>query len=118
MPTRARQRDVTFRVLDNHLVRTVSFADGQRGYEHRCSYQTYEAVADAVDQIPTEGEGVTLEPLARSLDLPYTQVNVALEFLKERGVVSTRARRNYPASNFAFEDALIEYHALREKPIV
>lgn len=75
------------------------------------------AVAEAVDQTPAEGAGVVLEPLARSLDRPYTQVNVALEFLKERGVVTTRARRNYPASNFAIEDALIEYHALREKPL-
>src|SRR5689334_21745740 len=116
MSTRHRQRDVTFRVLDDHLVRTVSFADGSAGYEHRCSYPSYEAVADAVGQMPAEGAGVALEPLARSLDLPYTQVNVALEFLKERGVVTTRSRRNYPASNFAFEDAMIEYHALREKP--
>ena len=116
MPTRPRQRDVVFGVLDNHLVRTVTFVDGRR-YEHRCSYQTYETVAEAVDQTPAEGEGVALEPLARSLDLPYTQVNVALEFMKERGVVTTRARRNYPASNFAFLDALIEYHAFREKPL-
>src|SRR5690349_16866172 len=111
MPTRPRERDVTFRVLDNHLVRTVTFADGLRGYEHRCSYETYEAVTDATGHTSTEGEGVALEPLARALDLPYTQVNVALEFMKERGVVTTRSRRNYPASSFAFEDAMIEYHA-------
>ena len=116
MPTRPRQRDAVFGVLDNHLVRTVTFADG-RAYEHRCASETYQAVAEAVDQTPAEGEGVALEPLARSRDVPYTQVNVALEFMKERGVVTTRARRNYPASNFAFEDALIEYHALREEPV-
>ena len=116
MPTRFRQRDVTFRVLDDHLVRAVTFGGG-RGYEHRCPHETDQTVADAVDQTPAEGEGVALEPLARSLDLPYTQVNVALEFMKERGVVTTRARRNYPASNFAFEDAMIEYHALREQPL-
>ena len=53
-------------------------------------------------------------PLARSLDAPYTQVNVALGFLKERGCLVTRLRRHYPASTFLFEDAITEYFARAE----
>lgn len=59
--------------------------------------------------------GVTLEPLARAMDAPFTQVNVALGFLKERGGLVTRLRRHYPASRLLFEDAMIEYFALAEK---
>jgi len=118
MNTRRRDRDVRFEVLDDHLVRTVTFAGcggPEGGYRHRCTRDVYEAVADVVDAAPAEGEGVTLDALARHLGLPYTQVNVALEFLKERGVAVTRARRSYRASDAAFDDAMVEYHALREK---
>jgi len=106
---RIRGRDVRFEVIDDRLVQSVSGPDG-RGYTHRCDRQTYEAVARAIEEAGQAG--TTLEPLARSLDLPYTQVNVALGFLKERGCVVTRLRQNYAASNFLFEDAMIEYHAL------
>ena len=106
-----RQRDVRFEVIDDHLVQTVIGPDG-RGYTHRCDRQTYEAVAHAIEEAGRAG--VTLEPLARAIDAPYTQVNVALGFLKERGCLVTRLRRHYPASTFLFEDAMIEYHALAE----
>jgi hypothetical protein len=56
-----------------------------------------------------------MESLASSENIPFTQANVALEFLKERGVVVTRFRRSYPASSAAFEDAMVEFYALREK---
>ena len=113
MHTRPRKRDVTFAVVDGLLVRTVTFPGG-RSYAHRCTPASYEAVARAVDDTPPQGEGVTLEPLAKALDLPFTQANVALEFLKERGVVVTRGRRSYPASGVAYEHAMCEFHALAE----
>jgi hypothetical protein len=118
MATRHRQRDVRFEATDGYLVRTVTFpaADG-RTYAHRCPLATYELVAHAADETPTQGEGITLEPLARALDVPFTQVNVALEFLKERGVLVTRHRRSYRASATAFEDAMCEFHALREEVV-
>ncbi|HEY7009393.1 MAG TPA: hypothetical protein VH395_10650 [Jatrophihabitantaceae bacterium] len=73
------------------MVRTVTFPADGRSYRHRCSIESYQAVAYAVGHTPAEGpEGVTLERLARSLDLPFTKANVALEFMKERGVVVTR----------------------------
>jgi hypothetical protein len=116
MHTRPRQRDVTFAVVDGLLVRTVTFPGG-RAYRHRCSPQSYEAVARAVDECPADGgDGLVLEQLAKGLDLPFTQANVALEFLKERGVVVTRGRRNHPAGGgVAYEHAMCEFHALREE---
>ena len=110
---RDEDRDVRFEVVDGHLVRTVVLPDG-RGYVHRCTRETFEAVAHAIDE--RGDEGVTLDPLAEALDAPSTQANVALEFLKERGCVVTRGRRNYPASNVLFEDAMTEFCYLRDLP--
>ena len=54
--------------------------------------------------------------IARKEHLPFTQVNVALEFLKERGIVDVRHRRCYPATESVHLDAMVEWHALREEP--
>jgi len=113
MRSRIPARQVRFEVIDDHLVRTVTGRDG-RAYVQRCTRRVFEAVAYAVAEIPAEGEGATSETLARGNGLPFTQVNVALEFLKERGCVVTRWRRTHPASTFVFEDAMVEYHALAE----
>ncbi|MCC7388312.1 MAG: hypothetical protein IT431_06050, partial [Phycisphaerales bacterium] len=45
-----------------------------------------------------------------------SQVATALAFLKERGCVVTEGRRSYAPGPGVFEDAMTEYHALREKP--
>jgi len=37
---------------------------------------------------------------------------VALEFLKERGLVEVRHRHCYPATEDVYLDAMVEYHAL------
>jgi hypothetical protein len=60
--------------------------------------------------------GVTLESIAGAEDTPFTQVNVALEFMRGRGCVETRHRRAYPASKAAFEDAMVEFMYLAEAP--
>ena len=50
------------------------------------------------------------------IDAPHTQVMTAMAFLKERGcIVPARERRHRAASDFVYEDALIEWHALREE---
>ena len=59
-------------------------------------------------------EGFTLESLVKHEDLPFTQVAVALAFLKERGIVETRYRRNYAATDGVHLDAMTEYFALAE----
>jgi hypothetical protein len=106
---------VRYQVLDRHLVRTVTFPDG-RTYTHRCPQASYETVAHAVAETSVDGDGATLELLSQTEDLAFTQVNVALEFLKERGLVDVRHRRCYPATTDVYLDAMVEYHALREEP--
>lgn len=46
--------------------------------------------------------------------LPFTQVAVALAFLKERGIVDTRYRRNYAATRSVHLDAMTEFYAIGE----
>ncbi len=52
--------------------------------------------------------------IARKESIPFTQVNVALEFLKERGLVDVRHRRCFPATLDVYLDAMVEYHALAD----
>ncbi|MFQ5494101.1 MAG: hypothetical protein ACE5EX_01855, partial [Phycisphaerae bacterium] len=81
-------------------------------YKHRCPRETFEQVAHAVDE--AGNEAFTLELLVEREDLPFTQVAVALAFLKERGIVETRYRRNYAATQSVHLDAMTEFHALAE----
>ena len=104
-------RDETFTVLDGHLVRTVAPARG-KPYEHRCPLASFERVAHAIDE--AGGDGFTLETLVEHEDLPFTQVAVALAFMKERGCVTTRYRRSYAATDCVHLDAMTELYALAE----
>jgi hypothetical protein len=115
MKTNFRNRDVRFEFADGCLVRTVSDGATGRSYEHRCTRQVFETVAHAINETPASGDGTCLDDIVARENLPFTQVNVALEFLKERGVVEVRHRRCYPASTTAFEDAMIEFLALGEE---
>jgi hypothetical protein len=108
-----KEREVTFAVEDGCLVRTVTGAGG-RSYTHRCSKHAFEKVAHAIEETPAEGEGTSLIDVVGREDLPFTQVNVALEFLKERGLVGVRHRRCYPATRHTHLDAMVEFHALAE----
>ena len=104
----------SFVVEQNHLVRTVAMRDG-RTYSHRCSLESYTAVAHYIEE--HAAEGVTTTMLWQSLhDVPCTQASVALAFLKERGCLEARYRRLFPTSDVFVEDALIEFHALAELP--
>src|SRR5215216_1534765 len=111
-----KNRDVRFTVEDGHLVRivTADAAAGEgRSYTHRCSRRAFEAVAHLLNETPKEGEGTAVAEISEREQLPFTQANVALEFLKERGLVEVRHRRCYPASGGdLFLDAMVEFHAL------
>ncbi len=108
---RSATRDETFAVLDGRLIRTVAPARGKL-YEHRCPRESFETIAHAVDEF---GEaGFTLETLVEREALPFTQVAVALAFLKERSIIETRYRRNYAATDGAHLDAMTEFHAFAE----
>ncbi len=109
--TATHERNETFEVIDDHLVRKVVPQRGEP-YEHRCPKASFEQVAHAAEEL---GEpGFTLESLVQREDLPFTQVAVALAFLKERGIVETRYRRNYAATQCAHLDAMTEFYALAE----
>src|SRR5262245_12044287 len=113
MQTNLPQRDVRFFVQDGCLVRTVAGADG-RTYTHRCERKAFETVAHAIDETAAQGDGTTLVMISRQEKLPFTQVNVALEFLKERGIIDVRHRRCYPGTTCVFEDAMVEFLVLDE----
>ncbi len=106
------ERVETFEVIDGHLVRKVVPVRGEP-YEHRCPRHAFENVAQVADEFGTSG--FTLDDLAEWAAVTHTQAAVALAFMKERGCVETRYRRNYPASSCLFEDAMTEYHDLAEK---
>ena len=105
------QRVETFEVEDDHLIHKVVPRRGEP-YQHRCSRKAFEQVAFAVDE--AGDEDFALELLVQREDLPFTQVAVALAFLKERGIVETRYRRNYAATQCAHLDAMTEFYALAE----
>ncbi len=118
--TATHERIETFEIIDGHLVRKVVPVRSEP-YEHRCPRASFEQIAHAVDEIghgpshaPMATDGFTLETLAEREGLPSTQVAVALAFLKERGIVATRYRRNYAATSSAHLDAMTEYFALAE----
>ena len=107
------QLDETFAIEDGMLVRRVVPTRGNP-YAHSCTKTVYDDVAWAIEQA---GAGTfTLESVRDAIDAPCTQVAVAMAFLKERScIVPARERRHKAASDFVYEDALIEWHALREK---
>jgi hypothetical protein len=115
MKTNLKNRSVVFFVRDGCLVRIVAADTGDgRTYTHRCPKRAFETVAHAISETPKEGDGTSLMQIARRETLPSTQVNVALEFLKERGLVDVRHRRCYPATADVYLDAMVEYHALAD----
>jgi hypothetical protein len=114
--TATRQRDETFEVFDDHLVRKVVPVRGQP-YEHRCPRASFEQIAHAAEELGDQG--LTLESLVAyernaGRDVTFTNVAVALAFLRERGILNVRYRRNYAATTSVHLDAMTEYHALAE----
>ncbi|MCC6910183.1 MAG: hypothetical protein IT430_19800 [Phycisphaerales bacterium] len=117
-----RQLNETFAVdgPSGALLRRVIPKRG-KPYEHMCTKQVYDDIAYAIEQMGSAA--FTMEDIRskagggeESAMPPWTQVAVAVAFLKERGcIVPARERRHVAASDFVYEDALIEYHALREK---
>ncbi len=114
--TATHERHEIFEVIDDHLVRKVVPRDGEP-YEHRCPKASFEQIAHATEELGEQG--FTLKSLLdyerqADRDVRFTQVAVALAFLKERGIVETRYRRNYAATPCAHLDAMTEFYALAE----
>ena len=104
----------TFSVAERILTRSVIPKRGEP-YRHTCDMDVYEAVAHAVDDL--NGASFTYEEIRKSIDAPFTQVAVAIAFLKERGCIVLAHRRRSVAAAGAgcvHLDAMIEWHALPE----
>lgn len=102
----------SFSVDRDHLVRSVVPRRGTP-YEHRCPRSAYEEVAHAAEEMRS---GITLDRIQAATGLPFTQVAVALAFLKERGCLSPEHGRTQAAPEGLHLDAMTEFHALREEP--
>lgn len=115
MKSSLKKRRVRFFVQDGCLVHEVTSdeADG-RNYVHRCDRAAFETVAHALAETPAEGGGTTMTEIARREGIPFTRVNVGLEFLKARGLAEVRHRRCYPGSVEVYLDAMIEFYALAD----
>lgn len=111
MQKRIPQRIVQFSVTDGCLIRTVTGSDG-RGYSQRCELSVFQTIAHIIDELPPQGEGISTALIWKREGLAFTQVNIALEFLKERGIVAVRGRRCHPGTRCVYEDAMVEFHAL------
>jgi len=106
------ERDETYSIQDGVLFRRVVPRRGTP-YEHTCTERVYKDVAYAIEQLGTRS--FTGEDIRDATDAPFSQVFTALAFLKERGcIVPAHGRRHHAASDVVYEDALIEWHALRE----
>ena len=105
-----------FVVLDDHLIHKVVPKRG-RPYEHRCPRAAFEQVAHAIEEHGADAFTVcSLVAYERQVgrDITFTNVALTLAFLKERGIVDTRYRRNYAATGSVHLDAMTAFHALAE----
>ena len=120
--TATRERNETFQVEDDHLIRKVVPKRGEP-YEHRCPLNAYRELTWAA--IDLAADGFTVETLAdqvrsrpqdkdddRQPWASYTNAAVAIAFWKERGLLDIRRRRNRVEDGAFFENAMIEFHAL------
>jgi len=112
----ADEREETFTVSEDVLTRAVTPAPGRGDpYQHTCELEVYEAVAHAIDEL--NGASFTYEEVRHRINAPFTQVSVAIAFLKERSIiVPAQRRRSVAATSDVHLDAMTEWHARREKP--
>ena len=108
----SRGRKVNYSIVGSVLEQSVTFPDGHH-YAHRCTQESFELIAHAIEE--SGSDGFVMEQLAEQEDLPSTQAAVALAYMKERGCVEVRSKRCYPAPNYTFEDAMVEFHWLRHQ---
>ena len=114
--TATRERTEAFDVSDDHLVRRVVPVRG-RPYEHRCPRASFEQIAHAAEELGEQG--FTLESLLEyerdaGRDVTFTNVAVALAFLRERSILDVRYRRNHAATDAVHLDTMTECWALTE----
>ncbi len=106
----------TFAVEGDFLIHHVVPRRG-RPYDHRCPRASFEQIAHAAEEL---GEhGFTLKSLLKyereaGRDVTFTNLAVTLAFLRERGMLEIRFRRNYAVTTMVHLDAMTEFYALAE----
>ena len=106
----------TFEVEAGRLVRKVVPHRGQH-YRHRCPRASFEQIAHAAEELGKQG--FTIESLlayerSAGRDVTFTNVAVTLAFLRERGILDRRYKRNHTATRCVHLDAMTEFCALAE----
>lgn len=104
-----RQRIDNFHVEDGHMLRNVVPLRGA-SYCHRCSLENYLKIVLKMEELGSSG--FVSDELYEILDrrIAHSQICVVLAFLKERGLIEVRFKRNFAESLHL--DAMTEYHAL------
>jgi len=111
-PPAGTPRDEMFSVTENILIRAVTPTRGTP-YQHTCDKDVFESVAHAIEDLGAAS--FTYEEVRQTVQAPFTQVAVAVAFLKERGCIVPTVRRRHVAAMSGFHaDAMLEWHALRE----
>lgn len=106
--------NVAFSVDDGNLIMDAQARAGHP-YRHTCPLESLTAIAHAIEAAGKGG--VSREDLHERTGIAWTRINVALVFLDERSIVERAGKRGrlvVLASRTLVEDALVEYHALRE----
>ena len=111
-PRQASPSVETFEIERDHLVRRVVPRRGTP-YEHRCPRSAFEEIAHAAEEMRT---GITLDRIQAATGLPFTQIAVAIAFMKERGCLAPEHGRTHAAPEGLHLDAMTEFQALREEP--
>lgn len=108
----AHLRNETFGIDGETLLR---FVEPRRGkpYRHTCTLEIFNDLALTIETY--RGSPFIGDDLVKSMGAPHSQVFTALAFLRERGcIVASYGRASRAADGFIYEDAMIEWHALRE----
>ena len=106
----------THRGLQHRVERltcNVRRANGQ-AYAHVCTLGVFEAVVGYLDD--HLDEATTSRTIWEALGLPMTQVQVALSFLAENGLLRRRGKMLRPVGPNLYEEVLEHFHYLAEGP--
>jgi len=99
----------TFSLDGDFLIRKVVTCTGH--YSHKCSLRSFKEVLHYLEL----NDGVTSNTMWNELDIPCTQISVALAFLKERGCVVVDGRKVYSSSDVLYEDGMTELYAMESQ---
>ncbi len=110
----AAERLESFAVESDHLVRRVAPSSGVP-YERRCPQEAFEAVVRAVADCGSDG--FVLADLCRRAGVSRALAGVAFAFLKARGLIANKGRRQHVATtSFGVAAAVADYQALVREP--